>query len=88
MVLNDRRITVKFIAETSGFSVGNVEKILHNELGLKQVSAGWVPKMSTADQKGIRQVAAETNLAIINKDPDNFLQKFVTVVEIWVITLT
>jgi [histone H3]-lysine36 N-dimethyltransferase SETMAR len=84
MVLKDRRITVRFIAETCGFSVGSVEKILHHELGLKKVAARWVPKMLSADQKRIRQLTSEANLALINKNPDEFAQRFVTVDETWV----
>lgn len=84
MVLEDRRVTVKFIAESCGFSVGSVEKILHDELGLNKMAARWVPKMLTRDQKRIRQLTSETNLAIINQDPDGFLERFLTVDETWV----
>jgi histone-lysine N-methyltransferase SETMAR len=53
-------------------------------LGLKKVSARWVPKMLTSDQKRVRHLTAETNLALINRDPDKFLKKIVTVDETWV----
>jgi hypothetical protein len=60
--------------------LGTVEKILHDDLGLKKISAGWVPKTLTARQ----HVLAETNLAVINKDPNEFLKNVFSVNEIWV----
>lgn len=58
--------------------------MLYEELGFKIVSARWVPKMLTANQKHIHHVTAKINLAIMNRDADDFLQKFVTVGEAWV----
>jgi hypothetical protein len=47
MVLTDRRVIVRFVAERRGFSISTVEKILHEELKLKKISARWVRNMST-----------------------------------------
>jgi hypothetical protein len=57
-----------------------MEKLSHNKLGLKKISASWVPKTLTARQ----HVLVETNLAVINKDPNEFLKNVFSVNEIWV----
>lgn len=36
MILNDRRITAKFIAEICSFSVGSVKKMVHDEFRFKK----------------------------------------------------
>jgi hypothetical protein len=44
MVMDDRRLTVRQIAANAGISVGSVDTILHDDLKLRKVSAGWVPR--------------------------------------------
>ena len=51
MVLDDRRMKVREIAETIGISKERVGYILHEELDMKNLCAGWVPRLLTADQK-------------------------------------
>lgn len=46
-----------------------VENILHNKLGMSQVSAQWVPQFLTPDQKHIRLVMSQANLALFEADP-------------------
>ena len=45
LVMNDRRLTVSFIALSVGISVGSVHSILTENLLMKKVSARWVPRM-------------------------------------------
>jgi len=51
MVLDDTRMNVREIAETIGISKERVGYILHEELDMKNLCAGWVPRLLTADQK-------------------------------------
>ena len=51
LVKQDRRVIVKQLAIETRISVGSVEKILHDHLNLNKVSARWVPRLLTADQK-------------------------------------
>jgi len=51
MVLDDRRMKVREIAETTGISKERVGCILHEELDMKKLCARWVPRLLTADQK-------------------------------------
>ena len=54
-VMADRRLTVKDIAEACGISSERVHKILHQELeNMRKLSARWVPRLLTIDQKRIR----------------------------------
>lgn len=84
MVMADRRMTIRRIAEITDFSYGTIEKILTDILGLKKLSARWVPRMLTPDQKRSRVLHSEASLAKFSADPDEFLSRFVTVDETWV----
>jgi histone-lysine N-methyltransferase SETMAR len=54
MLLDDRRMKVREIAETIGISKERVGCILHEELDMKKLCARWVPRLLTADQKPTR----------------------------------
>jgi histone-lysine N-methyltransferase SETMAR len=54
MVMEDRRLTVKQIAANAGISVGSVDTILHDDLKMRKVSARWVPRMLTDENKASR----------------------------------
>jgi len=47
----DRRISVKSIAEQMGISRERVGSIIHEDLDMRKLSAKWVPKCLNADQK-------------------------------------
>ena len=64
IVMGDRRVTVNQIATSVGISRERVENILHNELGMSKVSARWVPRLLTPDQKLTRLTLSQENLAI------------------------
>ena len=51
IVLNDRRVKVREISETVNISVGCVWYISHECLGMRKLSARWVPRLLTADHK-------------------------------------
>jgi histone-lysine N-methyltransferase SETMAR len=53
MVLDDRRMTVREIAETIGISKERVGFILHEELDMKKLCARWVPRLLTADKNAL-----------------------------------
>ena len=54
MVLDDRRMKAREIAETIGISKELVAYILHEELDMKKLCARWVSRLLTADQKCTR----------------------------------
>ena len=51
MILEDRRISVKSIAEQLGISRERVGSIIHEDLDMLKFPAKWVPKCLNADQK-------------------------------------
>ena len=51
LILEDRRISAKSIAEQLGISQEWVGSIIHEDLDMRKLSAKWVPKCLNADQK-------------------------------------
>ena len=78
MVMNDRRLTVNYIANVMNISRERVENILQKELGVSKDSPRWVPRLLTFDQMLTRLVMSESNLAIFEADSDNFVERFLT----------
>jgi len=83
MVLDDRRIKVREIAETIGISKECVGYILHEELDMKKLCARWVLHLLTADQKRTRMKISEQCLEHFNKNKTDFIRQFITVDETW-----
>ena len=50
-VMHDRRVTVRELAEEVGISTGSVHSILTDVLAMRRVSAKFVPKLLTMEQK-------------------------------------
>ena len=51
LILEDRRISAKWIAEQLGISRERVGSIIHEVLGMRKLSAKWVSKCLNADEK-------------------------------------
>jgi len=51
LILENRRISAKSIAEQLGISRGQVGSIIHKDLDMWKLSAKWVQKCLNADQK-------------------------------------
>jgi len=51
LILEDRRISAKSIAEQLGISGEWVGSIIHEDLDMRKLSAKWVPKCLNEDQK-------------------------------------
>lgn len=84
IVLKDRRLKVREIAETCMMSYERVQNILHQHLYMEKLCARWVPRLLTVDQKLIRKNISTANLALYKRNPSEFLRRFVTVDETWV----
>ena len=54
VVLNDRRVKVRELANIAKISIDRLNKILHEHLHMKKLSARWVPRLLTVDQRRIR----------------------------------
>lgn len=83
LVMADRRVKVREIAEELGVSKDSVDRILRYNLGMSKVAARWVPKMLSPVQKADRVEISSQNLAIIDNDEKGFYRCLVTVDETW-----
>ncbi|KAG5331535.1 SETMR methyltransferase, partial [Acromyrmex charruanus] len=84
IVLTDRRVKVRELVEATGISHGTVISILHEQLGMKKLSAKWVPRLLTVDHKRDRVTISKQCLEMFQRNPDEFLRRFITVDEIWI----
>jgi len=84
LVLADRRLKIREIAETVGMSKDRVGHILHAILGMRKLSARWVPRLHTTDNKRNRETTSEQCLTLFQRNLKEFLRCFVTVDETWI----
>ena len=54
LVYSDRRIQVEEIAQALGILHGSVSIILHDRLGMRKLTARWVPKSLSDEQMATR----------------------------------
>ena len=59
MVMNDRRITIRDVTDDVGISIGSWHEIFSNGLGMKRVTAKFVPKLLNFEQKQRRMEVAQ-----------------------------
>ncbi|UYV84883.1 hypothetical protein LAZ67_X003862 [Cordylochernes scorpioides] len=83
LVMLDRRMTVRQIEETLDIPKTTVDRIVREHLGLRKLSARWVPKLSTPDQKAVRRKLSSDNLALFEAKPEKFVNIFVTMDKTW-----
>ena len=84
LVLADRRLKVREIAETVGISKDRVGYILHEILGMRKLLARWVPRLLTPDNKRNRETISQQCLTLFKRNPKEFLCRFMTVNETWI----
>ena len=84
LVMCDRRRDLQSIASEVGISFGTVQTIQTDILGISKVSARWVPRMMTDDQKRCRLDISKYLLSRYEDDPGDFFDRVVTQDETWV----
>lgn len=84
MVMDDRRVKVREIASAVGISTERVHNILHKHLDMRKLSARWVPRLLTLEQKRNRVRYCMDGLQLFQKNPEDFKRRFVTVDETWI----
>ncbi|UYV63365.1 hypothetical protein LAZ67_2003861 [Cordylochernes scorpioides] len=77
MILANRRITVREVAEDLNISISSCHSIFINDLGMRRVAAKFVPKLLNCDQKQHRMNIANEMLDSVRDDP-NLLQRVIT----------
>ena len=83
LILQDRRISAKSIAEQLGISRERDGSIIHEDLDMRKLSANWVPKCLNADQKRQRCKSSEQITEFFLRDLNDFLSRLVTTDETW-----
>ena len=83
LVYSDRRIQVEEIAQALGISHGSVSTILHYRLGMRKLTARWVPKFLSDEQMATRASVCSALLKRF-RSKDDFFLRLVTVDENWV----
>jgi hypothetical protein len=53
-ILVDRRQTIRYVCEIVGLSYGTVQRILVGNLNMRRISARFVPRLLSDDQKALR----------------------------------
>ena len=71
------------IAQALGISHGSVSTILHDRLGMRKLTARWVPKFLSDEQMATRASVCSALLKRF-RSKDDFLFHLVTVDETWV----
>jgi len=83
LILEDRRISAKSIAEQIGISRERVGSIFREDLDMRKLSAKWEPICLNADQKRQRCQSSEQLLELFRRDPNDFLSRLVTMEKTW-----
>ena len=79
----DRRSTLRQLEETLGISKSTIHNVVSQTLGMSRVSARWVPKLLTDEQKR-RRVVVCRDLIRSWQGERNYLSRIVTGDETWV----
>jgi len=65
-------------------SKDRVGHLLHDILGMRMLSARWVSRLLTPDNKRNRETTSDKRLTLLMRNPKEFLRRFVTVDETWI----
>ena len=88
IVLSDRKVKLRELAEAVGISKEWAEYISHDVLEMKKLSARWVPRLLTVDQKQNDETSQRDDsmvgLALLQRNRADFFRRFVTMDETWV----
>ncbi|EGI60687.1 Histone-lysine N-methyltransferase SETMAR, partial [Acromyrmex echinatior] len=84
IVLSDRKVKLRELTEAMGISKERAGYILHDVLEMKKLSARWVPRLLTIDQKQQRVDDSTVGLALLQRNRADFFRCFVTMDETWV----
>ena len=83
LIMEDRRISAKSIAEQLGISRERVESTIHEDFYMRKLSAKWVPKCLNDDQKRQRCQSSEQLSEFFRRNPNDFLSRLVIMDETW-----
>ena len=79
----DRRSSIRLLAELIKVSKGTISTILHEDLGLTRLCCRWVPRMLTAAMRTRRVEDSEYNVDFVAADEEIFCTRYSTMDEVW-----
>ena len=82
LVYSGRQIQVEEIAQALGILHGSASTILHDRLGMRKLTARWVPKSLSDEQMATRESVCSALLKRF-RSKDNVLLRLMTVDETW-----
>ena len=81
LVYSDRQVKVEEIVNALHISHGSVSTILHDRLGMRKLTARWIPKSLSDEQMATRASVCSALLKRFRSKEDDFLSRLVTVDE-------
>ena len=79
LVYSDRRVKVEEITNALHISHGSISTILHDCLGMRNLTARWVPKSLSDEQIATRASVCSALLKRFRSKEDDFLSRLATV---------
>ena len=83
LVLADRNVTIRELANDVGLAHSTVLYILKKRLKMRKIASKWVPHELTEYQKWLRYDAARTHLERYEREGEAFLRRIITIDETW-----
>lgn len=74
----DRRLTFDELQAATGFSRGSLQRIIHDDLEMKKVSARWVPRLLTEEHKIARVHLSTASLQLLEELGERFWRRIIT----------
>jgi len=84
MLKEDMCLNIRHTVETTDIHATTVYRIVSDDLGMKKVSARWVPRMLMNKYKQNRVDVSTDHLCRLQAQPQFFLHRMVTQDETWV----
>ena len=84
MVLDDRRLKVRELADMVGISKSAVYRILTENFLLRKLCVRWVPRLLTMEQKQRLGDVLIKCLAMFHSNKADFSRRFITMDKTWV----
>ena len=81
IVLADRRLKIREIVDIVDILTERIQNILHEKLVMTKLSARWMPRLLTGEQKRNRMTTSNHCFDMFKRTPKEFLRHFVTVDE-------
>ena len=84
MVLDDLKVKGREFADATGILIWSVVEILHEDLGMRKLTANWMQRLLTIYQKRKPVGGLESCIDLFNSNSRDFSRRLVTIDETWI----